>query len=224
MIEIELKARVSAEEARAVEERLLELCSGQREAIDKRDTYFRLPPPRTYERGDAAADAGGLAAAADADVAADASDASGTTVDDAPRHIRVRRNSDQTCVCTVKERAISADGVERNREVEFAVESHDKARAALELFGFVVDIEKQKVGHAYRYRHLLIEVMKVTGLAGRFVEIEQLAEEGATQTANAAVNNQAALPLWEMLAVLNIARARVEHRRYIDLLRMNATQ
>lgn len=204
MIEIELKARISAEEAHAVEERLLELCDGQRETIDKRDTYLRLSPHPAHENG---------ASATDRDkTLSDTHDTAAT-----PRHIRLRRTGVGICVCTVKARAINAVGVERNREAECAVESYDKAYAALRLFGFVVDIEKRKIGHAYRYRKLLIEVVEIAGLAGRFVELERLlTEENASPTAT---RDEATLLLWETLAILHIPRTCVEPRRYIDLLR-----
>lgn len=136
-----------------------------------------------------------------------------------PRHIRLRRFGNGACVCTVKMHTINSDGVERNKEAEFTVESYEKASAALQLFGFVIDIEKHKTGYAYRYQSLLVEVVKVVGLAGQFIEIEHLSQEAAPPSLHSSDQNSAAL--WDMLAMLDISPSRVEQTRYIDLLRAN---
>lgn len=107
------------------------------------------------------------------------------------------------------------DGVEYNREEEFAVASYRDTCAALQLFGFRVDIEKRKRGYAYRHGDLLIEVVRIDGLTGCFVEIERLASDSVGGEERAAIRAQ----LLRTLGALAIDERAIEPRRYIDLLR-----
>ena len=179
MIEIEVKARIRAEEQERILADLVKLCGAPTE-INKEDHYYRF-----IDRNGAVA------------------------------HFRLRRERGR-CVASVKEREVR-DGVEINVEHEVAIRAADvdSLRAMVRLIGGAVECVKRKVGYAYTYNGMTIEVVTVAPL-GIFVEIERLLPP---ERADDRDRDIASKEVRDMLARLGIPPARIEERRYIDLLR-----
>ncbi len=128
----------------------------------------------------------------------------------APQEFRIR-NDDGKLVCTFKEKEI-VDGMETNREVEFAVSDEGAFSELAEKIGCRVFVRKQKRGTLYSCEGLGVEVSEVAGL-GTFLEVEKVIEDDDPEAVAGAQSRIRAF-----FAALGIPQDRIEPRPYNDIL------
>lgn len=133
------------------------------------------------------------------------------TYGDQPLTVRIREDGDKS-VCTFKERQI-VDGIEHNREWEFAIGDPVAMETLLLRLGLPEFVRKRKTGVAYRLEDLLVELSEVEGL-GHFVEVEILVDSSAEE----AVQARAKQRVRETLNSLGVPESAIEPKQYTKLL------
>ncbi|THB66403.1 MAG: class IV adenylate cyclase [Spirochaetaceae bacterium] len=126
--------------------------------------------------------------------------------------VRIRTNGDNPALLTRKQK-VMIDGVEINTEVEYQVGDADAFIQLMRDIGVKERLRKEKIGSAYRYKDLLIELSTVTGL-GCFVEIEWVGE-CANRDEQIAVKDK----LYAFAELLGINSLDIEPRPYSYMLK-----
>lgn len=125
---------------------------------------------------------------------------------------RLRSEGDAWRV-TAKRHAVEG-GVESNEEVEFGIDDVAAFREFAQRIGFRPFIVKRKQSRRYAFGRINVELNKVDPL-GDFIELEVLLDDGA----GAAERREAEREIRDFLARAGVPEAKIEPRRYIDLLR-----
>ena len=133
------------------------------------------------------------------------------TYADQPVTVRIRED-DGKSLCTFKERR-TVDGVEHNREWEFAVGNAEAMETLLLRLGLPELVRKRKLGASYRYDDLLVELSEVEGL-GHFIEVEKLVDTSADEATQAEAKAQ----VRRVISHFGIPDDAVEGRPYTELL------
>lgn len=127
-----------------------------------------------------------------------------------PQEFRIRTD-DGKLICTFKEKEI-VDGMETNREVEFAVSDGEAFSELAERVGCRVFVRKQKRGTLFFCDGLSVELSEVAGL-GTFLEVEKVVEDD-----DPAAIARAQSGVRTFFADLGIAPDKIEPRPYNDIL------
>lgn len=127
-----------------------------------------------------------------------------------PQEFRIR-NDDGKLICTFKEKEI-ADGMETNREVEFAVSDEAAFIELAERVGCRIFVRKQKRGTLYSCDGLGVELSEVAGL-GTFLEVEKVVLDD-----NPEAVAQAQSGIRQFFSKLGISGEKIEPRPYNDIL------
>lgn len=134
------------------------------------------------------------------------------------RIIRLRKDEGEATL-TAKRKRIEY-GVETNDEIEVAVGDAAAAERLIDYLGYRPFVKKRKETRAYEWsKGVVVELNRIEGL-GDFVEVEALAEDGASP---AEVEEKRAA-VRAVLGALGIAAERIEPRPYMDLLRSRAVR
>lgn len=126
------------------------------------------------------------------------------------RGFRVRSEG-SVFVVTFKTKRVEA-GYEVNLEREFEISDPGVFREFVERVGCEPYYQKRKIGSAYEYEGMTLEVLRVEG-AGFFLEIERLLPEESP----AAVDNARA-GLKTALAMSGVPETAIENRTYSELI------
>ena len=124
-----------------------------------------------------------------------------------------RLRSEGTSFIVTRKNKSQKDGIEVNDEIEFFIsDAAQFIRFSLES-GYVISIEKTKIGVSYTYNGLTIELSDVNFL-GSFIELEILLDTAEPDRVAAAKKR-----LLDTLELLGIYKEAIEPRYYSEMLR-----
>jgi adenylate cyclase, class 2 len=126
---------------------------------------------------------------------------------------RIRSDSGRTTVSFKRKRVEL--GVETNEETEFGVEDGEALAALARGLGALPELAKRKLGRAYAWESLTLEICRVEGL-GDYLEIEALLDEGEASPEKRA---EARLRVLGALDRAGVDRSSIEPRPWALLLR-----
>jgi adenylate cyclase, class 2 len=124
-----------------------------------------------------------------------------------------RLRSEGSSFIVTRKNKSQKDGIEVNDEIEFFIsDAAEFIRFSLES-GYVISIEKTKIGVSYTYNGITIELSDVNSL-GSFIEIEILLDTAEPDKVAAAKQR-----LLDTLEILGIDKEAIEPRYYSEMLR-----
>ena len=104
------------------------------------------------------------------------------------------------------------DGMEVNNEREFGITDAQAFQEFVERLGCEPYYQKRKIGVAYRYDNMTLEILEVEG-AGAFLEIERLLESDDPEAISRAREDVRAA-----LALAGVSESAIETRTYSQMI------